>query len=63
RLTAALKDHAGYYRLRSRNVTNGCVDIVYEIRTKDETALSKAVAQVPRVQSSTVMRHDGEIAI
>ncbi|MBQ7725057.1 MAG: DUF4956 domain-containing protein [Lachnospiraceae bacterium] len=63
RLTTALKDHAGYYRLRSRNVTNGCVDIVYEIRTKDETALSKAVAQVPGVQSSTVMRHDGEIAI
>ena len=63
KLLSVLKENAGSYKLRSRNVTNGCVDMVYEIRTKDETALSKAVSQVPGVQSSTVMRHDGEIAI
>ena len=63
KLLSALKENTGSYKMRSRNVTNGCVDMVYEIRTKDEAALSKAVALVPGVQSSTVMRHDGEIAI
>ena len=63
KLNAVIRERTGSSRLRSRNAVNGCVDIVYEIRTNDETALSKGVSAVPGVLSSTIMRHDGEISV
>ncbi len=62
-LQNALKTHTGHFKIRSRNDTNGTVDIVYEVRTKDENALAKAVSGIEGVRSSTVMSHDGEVTI
>ena len=63
KLEKAVEENTAFHKVRSRNVTNGIVDIVYEIRLKDEKALSKAVADIKGVNSSTVMSHDGEISI
>ena len=60
---AALNEHAAFHKIRSRNVTNGFCDLVYEIRTKDEKTLSDAISKVPGVQSSTVLSHDGELSV
>ena len=62
-LEKAVEENTAFHKVRSRNVTNGIVDIVYEIRLKDEKALSKAVADIKGINSSTVMSHDGEISI
>lgn len=63
KLKKAVEENTAFHKVRSRNVTNGIVDIVYEIRLKDEKALSKAVAEIKGINSSTVMSHDGEISI
>ena len=63
KLEKAVEENTAFHKVRSRNVTNGIVDIVYEIRLKDEKALSKAVADIKGVNFSTVMSHDGEISI
>ena len=63
KLEKAVEENTAFHKVRSRTVTNGIVDIVYEIRLKDEKALSKAVADIKGVNSSTVMSHDGEISI
>ena len=63
KLEKAVEENTAFHKVRSRNVTNGIVDIVYEIRLKDEKALSKAVAEIKGINSSTVMSHDGEISI
>lgn len=63
KLEKAVEENTAFHKVRSRNVTNGIVDIVYEIRLKDEKALSKAVADIKGINSSTVMSHDGEISI
>ena len=62
-LEKAVDDNTAFHKVRSRNVTGGITDIVYEIRLKDEKALSKAVSEIKGVNSSTVMSHDGEISI
>ncbi len=59
----AIKENTAFHKVRSRNITNGMHDVIYEVRTKDERALSKAVSEVKGIQSSTVMTHDGEISI
>ena len=62
-LEKAIKDNTAFYKVRSRNVTGNNTDIIYEVRTKDEKALSKAVSGVPGIRSFTVMTHDGEISV
>ncbi len=63
KIETALKEHTAFHKTRSRNVTNGYCDLVYEIRTSDEKSLSDTVSQIPGVQSSTVLTHDGELSV
>ncbi len=62
-LEKAVEENTAFHKVRSRNVTNGITDLVYEIRLKDEKALSRVVSDIKGVNSSTVMSHDGEISI
>ena len=57
-----VKENAAYYEEKSRVLTNGVLELVYELRTKDAASLSKAVSSVPGVKSVSVMSHDGEVS-
>ena len=57
-----IRENTGYYEEKSRVITNGVLELVYELRTKDSAALSKAVSSVPGVNSVSVMSHDGEVS-
>ncbi len=57
-----IRENTGYYEEKSRVITNGVLELVYELRTKDSSALSKAVSSVPGVNSVSVMSHDGEVS-
>ena len=60
-LEALLKSAATYFKVKSRNVTGTGVDMVVELRTKDEYALVEKVLTLPGVEKATLMTHDGEI--
>ncbi len=62
-LEEAIKNNSAYSKVKSRNITATGTDIVYEVRTKDEKALAKAVAAVEGVYSSSVLQHDGEVTL
>ncbi|MCR4891008.1 MAG: DUF4956 domain-containing protein [Lachnospiraceae bacterium] len=63
RIEEAVKKNCKFFRVKSRNISNGREDLVYEVRCKDEKALARDVAAVEGVTSSSVLRHDGEVTL
>ena len=57
-----VKKNSAYFEEKSRVLTNGTLELVYELRTKDVPALSKAVSAVSGVSSVSVLSHDGEVS-
>ncbi|MBE5849650.1 MAG: DUF4956 domain-containing protein [Lachnospiraceae bacterium] len=57
-----IRENASYYEEKSRVITDGALELVYELRTKDGALLSKAVSAVSGVNSVSVMSHDGEVS-
>ena len=61
-ILAELKKASGYFEEKSRVLTDGNLELVYELRVKDTSALSKAVSAVSGVSSVSIMSHDGEVS-
>lgn len=57
-----IRENTSYYEEKSRVITDGVLELVYELRTKDGALLSKAVSAVSGVNSVSVMSHDGEVS-
>lgn len=60
-LNQVLKSSTSSYRIKSRNVTAEGIDLIVELKTKDEETLMEKVLAIPMVESATLMTHDGEI--
>lgn len=50
-----------YYKIKSRNITTSELDIIAEIRTKDEQELIKQLSEFKGITNATIMLHDGEV--
>lgn len=61
-LNQLLKDNASWYRIKSRNMTAAGIDMIIELKTKDEDSLLEKVLAISGVESATLMTHDGEIS-
>ncbi len=53
--------YAGHYKVKSRNLSKGHLDLVIELRVKDESALVADVASMEGVVSASLIAHDGEV--
>ena len=60
-LEQVLKDGTRFYKIKSRNMTGTGIDMIVELKTKDEGALIEKVLAIPAVESATLMTHDGEV--
>ena len=60
-LQAVLQSGTSYYKIKSRNVTASGIDMIIELKTKDEDTLIEKVLAIPLVESATLMTHDGEV--
>ena len=60
-LEQVLKDGTRVYKIKSRNMTGTGIDMIVELKTKDEGALMEKVLAIPAVESATLMPHDGEV--
>ena len=52
--------YARYYKVKSRNLTAGALDMVVEVQVKEEGAFVKEVAAVDTVMTASLIAHDGE---
>lgn len=56
-----VKKYCRHFTVKSRSLSNGRTDIVIEVRTDKDSELSKAVAELSCVSSSSLLAHDGEV--
>lgn len=61
-ILSEIRKNTGSYEEKSRVLTNGNLELVYELRTKDASSLSKGIASVNGVVSVSIMSHDGEVS-
>jgi uncharacterized membrane protein YhiD involved in acid resistance len=61
-IASEVKSNTSVFIEKSRVLTNGNLELVYELRTKDGAALSKAVSGVAGVTSVSLLSHDGEVS-
>lgn len=60
-LEQVLKANTAFYKIKSRNVSAGSIDMIVELKTKEEMGLVEKVLAVPSVERATLMTHDGEV--
>lgn len=56
-----VQKHCRHYAVKSRALSNGKINMVVEIRAKDDSSLLQEVAALKDVSSSTILAHDGEV--
>lgn len=56
-----VKQYGRYYKVKSRNITDGRLDLVIELWVKEEEELVEKLAALPDVSSISLMNHDGEV--
>jgi hypothetical protein len=57
-----IKENSNSFEEKSRVLTNGNLELVYELRTGDVPALSRSVSSVEGVTSVSIMSHEGEVS-
>ena len=53
--------YARYYKVKSRNLSKGRLDLVIELKVKEESALVSEVAPLDGMLSPSIIAHDGEV--
>lgn len=60
-LVKILKEHGGHYSIKSRNISSSGMNMIIELRTKQEVELVRKVSQLKSVNNATIMTHEGEV--
>lgn len=60
-ITALLKKMSGYYVMKSKNITKEGMDLILEVRTKDDRELVEQISRMERVTGVSLLAHDGEV--
>lgn len=50
-----------YYKVKSRNIMGNSLNMVVELRTKEEGKLLKAICKLDGVEYASLLDHDGEV--
>lgn len=53
--------YARYYKVKSRNLSKGRLDMMVELRVKDESGLVSEVAALDGMIGASLIAHDGEV--
>lgn len=56
-----VKQNTSYRKVKSRNLRAGSVDMIIEVKTKDETELFKKVKEVKGITNISLVSHNNEI--
>ena len=57
----AVKRHAKWYKLKSKNLTDHSLDMVLELAIAEESPLVHELVALDGVTSASILSHDGEI--
>lgn len=57
----ALKVHTVTYKIKSRNVSKTSIDMLVEVKVKEEAILIEQMLALPGIEKANLMTHDGEV--
>lgn len=60
-LEQVLKANTSFYKIKSRNVSKASIDMIVEVKTKDEAALIDQILALDTIEKANLMTHDGEV--
>lgn len=60
-IEAAVKELSGAYKLKSKNITADGMDLILEIREKNEKELVDRLSEIEQITSVSLLAHDGEV--
>lgn len=60
-ITNLVAEFSRFYKVKSRNMTAGQLDMVIEVRVKEEAEFIQKMNEVNGVQSVSLLSHDGEV--
>ncbi len=61
KIIPVVKEVAGGYRLKSKNITAGGLDMILEVKAKNEKELLDRLSALKEVTSVSLLAHDGEV--
>lgn len=56
-----MKQYTKYYKIKSRNMSDNRLDMVIELRVKNDKEMMKAFSEMKEVNSVSLLAHDGEV--
>jgi len=60
-INEAVKSNSKYFKVKSRNVSDSSLDVVIELWASKEDELLKSLKAIEKVNSVSIMAHDGEV--
>lgn len=57
----SVKKYASSFRIKSRSLTSNQLDIVVELRTKEDKSLVKSISELNGIVNVSLLSHDGEV--
>ena len=60
-LEHTVKNNTTSYKVKSRNVSKHSLDIIMEVKVKDEPALIDSVLALEGIVKASLLTHDGEV--
>lgn len=60
-LETILGSATSFYKIKSRTITHSGIDLLIEVKTKDENTLIEKVSALASVERTSLMTHDGEV--
>lgn len=63
KLLEAVGSYASRYVVKSRNIKKTGIDMILEVRTKQEKELLKAVCALPDIECASLLNNDGEVRV
>ena len=60
KLLPVLKDAVKSYKVKSRNITQAGIDIIFELRVSEEAELINKVSGIQNIDAVSLIAHDGE---
>lgn len=58
---ACIKEMGGAYKMKSKNITKGGMDMILEVKTKKEKELVNKISDMEGIVSVSLLAHDGEV--
>lgn len=60
-ILAVVSEASKYYKVKSRNITGNQLNMIIELKTKEESRLLEKICDIDGVEYASLLDHDGEV--